>query len=314
MPNSARSGYLRHLMITYVIGNLFESPAQTLVNTVNTTGAMGKGVALQFKRFYPDMFREYQQLCERGEIAIGRLFLYRTPHKLILNFPTKDDWRKPSRLEYIEMGLKTFVDTYEQAGIYSVAFPPLGCGNGELRYAEVRPLMERYLGSLPIPIFLYPPHPSHAVPEHRNERAIKAWLHQQPRDLPFNEVWRDLREALASRRSFATLVKGTPFEAEFVDTPEGEYVRVRASGKISAYQKTDLQQLWRDLRAHGLATSRSIDSRHSAFLFPVLSVLPYVRAVELADSFDKVEYNRAWGLQLIPVPDRERQEELALQN
>jgi len=296
-------------MITYVVGNLFESPAQTLVNTVNTTGAMGKGVALQFKRYFPEMFREYQQLCEDGQISIGKLFLYRTSHKLILNFPTKDSWRKASRLEYIERGLQTFLEMYEKAGIYSIAFPPLGCGNGELSYADVRPLMEHYLAPLPIPVFLYPSLKTKIVPEHRTQREIKAWLRQQPRDMPFDEVWSDLRDQVGLPRSFETIVKGTPFLAEFVESDDGGYIRVRAAGKTSGYRKREVGQLWRDLRAHGLATSRSIDARHSAHLFPIMASLPYIRVVELAESFDNFDYNRAWGLQLVPIGQEESQQE-----
>ena len=84
-------------MLSYVSGDLFQSPAQTLVSTVNTVGVMGKGVALGFKRIYPEMFDVYQRLCETGELQIGRLFLYRTPNKFILNFPTKTTWRSSMR-------------------------------------------------------------------------------------------------------------------------------------------------------------------------------------------------------------------------
>ena len=91
-------------MITYVQGNLFESPAQVLVNTVNTVGVMGKGIALQFKKIYPDMFKEYRDLCERKQFKIGSLHLYKTPHKWILNFATKREWRRPSQLQYIPRG------------------------------------------------------------------------------------------------------------------------------------------------------------------------------------------------------------------
>src|SRR5882672_1596604 len=132
-------------MITYVRGNIFESPAQTLVNTVNTVGVMGRGVAVEFKRLYPEMFKAYREHCERGDLAIGRLFFYRTEHKSVLNFPTKKHWRQPSRPEYIEEGLKTFAQTYERVGIHSVAFPALGCGNGGLDFEkQVQPLMEKY--------------------------------------------------------------------------------------------------------------------------------------------------------------------------
>ena len=121
-------------MIVYVSGNIFESPAQVIVNTVNTVGVMGKGIAKEFKRIYPDMFDKYRELCENQELNIGQLWLYKTSNKLILNFPTKKHWRSPSRTEYIEEGLKKFQEIYTKWGIHSIAFPPLGCGNGELNF------------------------------------------------------------------------------------------------------------------------------------------------------------------------------------
>jgi len=130
-------------MIMYVTGNLFQSPAQVLVNTVNTVGVMGKGVALEFKRLFPDMFLRYRELCEGGEFKIGQLWLYKTPNKWVLNFPTKKHWRYPSRVEYITAGLQTFCRNYARLGIHSIAFPPLGCGHGQLDFeTQVRPEMK----------------------------------------------------------------------------------------------------------------------------------------------------------------------------
>ena len=146
-------------MITYVVGDLFTSPAKVLVNTVNTVGVMGKGIALDFKRIYPEMFKEYQSYCENGIFHIGKLWLYKTPHKWILNFPTKKHWRNKSKLEYIEAGLKKFADTYDAKGIVSISFPMLGCGNGELDWeSEVQPLMNSLLGKLPIDIYIHMHH------------------------------------------------------------------------------------------------------------------------------------------------------------
>ena len=148
-------------MITYVSGNLFESPAKVLVNTVNTEGVMGKGIALEFKNIYPEMFKEYRALCERGKLTIGSLHLYKTPHKWILNFPTKKSWRQPSRVEYIEQGLRTLLKIYGEVGITSLAMPPLGCGNGQLDYeSQVKPLVEKYLGKLSLPTFIYQGRPA----------------------------------------------------------------------------------------------------------------------------------------------------------
>ena len=102
-------------MITYVDFSLFDSPARVIVNTVNTVGVMGKGVAKEFKRVYPEMFTEYQKLCEGGQFNIGELFLYKTNHKWVLNFPTKKHWRNRSQLAYVKDGLGKFVDIYKDA-------------------------------------------------------------------------------------------------------------------------------------------------------------------------------------------------------
>ncbi|PJF30997.1 MAG: hypothetical protein CUN51_05830 [Candidatus Thermofonsia Clade 1 bacterium] len=142
-------------MIIYVEESLFNSPAQVLVNTVNTVGVMGKGVAKEFKRRYPQMAERYRELCERGLLTVGKLWLYRAPDKWILNFPTKKHWRERSRLKYIESGLQKFVATYRSRGITSISFPMLGCGNGQLNWDEVRPVMERYLKGLPIPTYIH---------------------------------------------------------------------------------------------------------------------------------------------------------------
>ena len=143
------------VMITYLKGDIFSSPAQVLVNTVNTVGVMGKGVALEFKKRYPAMFKSYERVCDEKQLEIGKLLLWKGPEKWVLMFPTKKHWRSPSKLEYIEAGLQKFADTYVEKGIASIAFPRLGCGNGGLDWEEVRPLMERYLERLSIPVYVY---------------------------------------------------------------------------------------------------------------------------------------------------------------
>ncbi len=143
-------------MITYVTTSIFESSAQVLVNAVNTQGIMGKGIAKTFKELYPAMFLEYRALCERKQLKIGQLHLYKTSQKWILNLPTKQEWRKPSKIEYIEAGLKEFLGTYTEQEITSIAFPMLGCGSGQLDWeTEVKPLMEQYLTELPIDIYIH---------------------------------------------------------------------------------------------------------------------------------------------------------------
>lgn len=125
---------------------IFESSAQTLVNTINCVGVMGKGLALEFKNRYPAMFDKYKSFCDKGVFKPGVLWIYKAEDgKWVLNFPTKVDWKNPSELSYIEDGLKKFVEIWKEKGITSIAFPLLGCNNGGLDPDIVIPLMEKYL-------------------------------------------------------------------------------------------------------------------------------------------------------------------------
>lgn len=145
-------------MIRYLDSDLFSSQAQTWVNPVNLQGIMGAGLAELFRIRFPEMFREYQGLCLRQALRPGLLHLWKGPERWVLNFPTKLDWRKPAHLDQVEASLKSFQICYEGWGIESVAFPALGCGLGRLRWEEdVRPLMERMLGNLPIKIDVHLP-------------------------------------------------------------------------------------------------------------------------------------------------------------
>ncbi len=139
------------------IGNIFESNCSTIVNTINCVGVMGKGIALEFKKRYPDMFMDYVQKCDKGEISPGKPYLFQSGEISILNFPTKDHWRSPSRLSYVNDGLDWFLENYEKYDIKSIAFPPLGCGNGGLNWDIVGPVMYQKLNKLPINIEIYAP-------------------------------------------------------------------------------------------------------------------------------------------------------------
>jgi len=146
-------------MFKVLIGDLFESRAQALVNTVNCVGVMGKGVAEQFRKRYPAMFDDYKRRCERHAVRLGEPYPYRdVSGALIINFPTKDHWRASSRLSDIEAGLDYLAAHLEQWGVTSVAMPPLGCGNGGLEWHDVGPLIYRKLAKLPIDVELYAPY------------------------------------------------------------------------------------------------------------------------------------------------------------
>ena len=129
---------------------------QTLVVPVNTVGVMGKGLALQFAKKYPKMEEEYKGYCAAYDFKIGKLLIYRdSPHRWILNFPTKGHWYNKSQLVYICEGLDTFVLTYKYHGITGIAFPKLGCGLGGLDWSDVQKLFEKYLDAVDIPIEIY---------------------------------------------------------------------------------------------------------------------------------------------------------------
>lgn len=145
-------------MIVETTGNLLLDNAQALVNTVNTVGVMGKGLALQFKRAFPSNFDTYARACADGRVEPGRIFITSLGDgRWILNFPTKRHWRQPSRLEDIRSGLDDLVRTIVELGVSSVALPPLGCGNGGLNWQVVRPLIFEKLDRLDVEIRLYGP-------------------------------------------------------------------------------------------------------------------------------------------------------------
>lgn len=149
-------------MFTESEGNLLNAPVEALVNTVNTVGVMGKGIALQFKRAYPAMFRDYVAATKRGEIELGKMHVWHASAlggpDFIINFPTKSHWRSASTLADIGAGLDDLARVIEREGIRSVALPPLGCGLGGLDWSDVEPLIRDKLGDLErVEIHLYPP-------------------------------------------------------------------------------------------------------------------------------------------------------------
>lgn len=143
--------------VTIINGNIFNTKAQTIVNTVNCVGVMGKGIALVFKLRYPQMFDLYRQYCAENLIGIGKLWLYKGEKNApwVLNFPTKTHWKLPSEYIYIEEGLRKFVATYKEKGITSIAFPLLGTNNGGLNEGVVLEIMYQYLKQCDIPVEIY---------------------------------------------------------------------------------------------------------------------------------------------------------------
>jgi O-acetyl-ADP-ribose deacetylase (regulator of RNase III) len=149
-------------MIEYKQGNLLDSSAEALVNTVNTVGVMGKGVALQFKEHFTKNYRIYEDACKEGQVKVGKMLLTETGTltvpKYIINFPTKQHWRGGSKIEFITSGLEDLIRVINEKDIKSIAVPPLGCGNGGLDWTKVKPLIESALGSMSgLKVELYEP-------------------------------------------------------------------------------------------------------------------------------------------------------------
>ena len=291
-------------MITYVVCDLFESPARVLVNTVNTVGVMGKGIAKQFKQIYPDMFREYQQICESRSFDIGDLWLYKTSNKWVLNFPTKKHWRQPSRIDYIESGLKKFVATHHVYGITSVSFPLLGCGNGELDWeTQVQPMMERYLEELPIEVFIHLQNrPDTLVPEHRDAEATRDWLHGELESLAFTEVWDDLTNLSKSQSVFHRFDNHTSFNIALDEAEKRVTVYDGDIAEPISYES--ILELWQQIRQSGFISSSQLSyglHSQSKYLLPIMAELPYVRPVVMATQYDDIDAD-AIGLRLLLRP------------
>jgi O-acetyl-ADP-ribose deacetylase (regulator of RNase III) len=163
-------------MIKYITGNIFDSSARALVNTVNTMGIMGKGIALQFKKNYPNNYKAYEAACKKGEVKVGKMFVTldssaASGEKLIINFPTKTDWKKPSEYKYIEDGLDNLTEVIKDYQIKSIAIPPLGAGNGGLNWEKVKKIIEQKLRGAEADIYVY--EPTAQIQEHLRKERVK---------------------------------------------------------------------------------------------------------------------------------------------
>ncbi len=159
-------------MITFKQGNLLDADAEALVNTVNTVGVMGKGIALMFKDRYPDLFKQYAAACANKEVVTGKVLPLATGElsgpRWVVQFPTKAHWRNPSRLEWVKDGLADLRRFVVREGIRSIALPPLGCGNGGLDWATVRGVMQEALGDLEgVEVHIFEPTPLYQNVEKR---------------------------------------------------------------------------------------------------------------------------------------------------
>jgi O-acetyl-ADP-ribose deacetylase (regulator of RNase III) len=165
----------------FITGNLLNAKTQAIVNTVNTVGVMGKGIALQFKERFPQNYKAYATACKKGLVITGKMFVFTEPdllndEKIIINFPTKEQWFRKSQYSFIEEGLKDLLKVIKENNIKSISIPPLGCGNGGLKWDKVKSLMIKYLGNLnEVEVFIYQPNEKikEILQKENNKKDIK---------------------------------------------------------------------------------------------------------------------------------------------
>jgi len=216
-------------------GNLLEADTQALVNTVNTVGVMGKGIALQFKERFPMNYKIYSIACKRGEMQVGKMLVVKEStlkgEKIIINFPTKTEWFKKSQYSYIEEGLKDLVRVIDEYNIQSIAIPPLGCGNGGLKWDNVKSLMDKYLGHIPtINIKIY--EPNEAVKEILQKEEVSKEVALTPaRAMLLHALFKyeklgEMATIFAANKLAYFLQKsGEPLRLEFVPYKYGPYAQ-----------------------------------------------------------------------------------------
>lgn len=262
-------------MLKFVKTPIFDSPAQTLVNTVNTVGVMGKGLAKDFKARFPGMFREYKAFCDSRELTIGALHVWRAPERWVLNFPTKTTWKLPSKLDYIERGLVTFRNHYTSLGIRSISFPPLGCGNGNLDWQDVKPVMTHYLWNLDIPIWIHEQFVSTRTRLEHDEDAA----HRAP--ATYQEFLSDLDGIVTANHGRFCHEQGWPFRATFDSKERNLHVYLDREYVLGP---EFIESAWVGLNL-GILTPEHFGSaagqRIGGYLIPMLRRLPYVRALTM---------------------------------
>jgi len=219
-------------MVELTKGNILDADADALVNTVNTVGVMGKGIALQFKQAFPRNYELYRRACERGEVLPGKMFVTPTNRlsnpRFIINFPTKRHWKGKSRMEDITAGLADLVDVVRRESIRSIAIPPLGCGNGGLDWHEVRPEILSAASVLPdVKVLVFTPEGAPAVEDmpvatapprmNQNRAALIAMM------LDYGIPGYRLTLLEIQKLAYLLQIAGQPLKLKFVKQKYGPY-------------------------------------------------------------------------------------------
>jgi len=215
-------------MFYYTKGDILYSSAEALVNTVNTIGVMGKGIALQFKEAFPINHKRYLEACKAKELEPGNLLIVRDSNlligdKVIVNFPTKKHWRHPSKYEYIQSGLITLRKFLEKGEVKNIAIPPLGCGQGGLNWLKVRPMIEDALIDLPVDIYIYE---------------------------PINSIKEILQKTNTNKSAKLTPARAQLLYALFAFESFGEYSSLFAANKLAYFLQRMGQPLRLDFKPH----------------------------------------------------------------
>jgi hypothetical protein len=270
-------------MIVYVYGDMFYSPARVLLNPVNTVGTMGGDIDGDFKRFYPDMYERYRTLCEEDAFDIGQFYLYKTPHKWVINMPIRKHFRAHAKLEYIQKGLQKIANNYAELGITSLSMPALD--EDDLAWEDVNDMVVGMLGSLPLTVYVHRaliadgierhPHGNLQPMQPRHVRAIRTWLQHIPQPITYAQIMSDLGK-LAQTTSHWRSVQGETFRLR-INQPKG---KGQQSLKITPTKHepvflsgTALRDLWRYVRRAGYVFPDYLPSglaEHSDYLVAIL--------------------------------------------
>lgn len=282
-------------------GDLLKSRMHALVNTVNTVGIMGKGVALAFKKRYPEMFRDYVSRCDRHQVELGQPYPYDAGDHLIINFPTKEHWRSVSRLSDIVAGLNYLEQHYKQWNVRSLAVPPLGCGNGQLEWRVVGPVLLRHLRRFDIPVELYAPHGSSLIDEtqldllgHENERDQLEWR-LEPWLVAIAEIVRRLESqryhwpvgrVMLQKIVYFADVAGLPTDLQFVRGSFGPFAP-DLKGAVGRMQNNGLIVERHQGRMFEILSGPALDDARSSYREQLQAWNDVIdRTVDLAARFD----------------------------
>jgi O-acetyl-ADP-ribose deacetylase (regulator of RNase III) len=214
-------------------GDLLRADADALVNTVNTVGVMGKGIALQFRKAFPANYEAYRRACEAGSVQPGKMLVFETGQlvepRLIINFPTKRHWRGRTRIEDIDSGLEDLVAVIDRYDVRSIAIPPLGCGNGGLAWSRVRPMIEAALAPLPsLRVLMYAPDGPPPAKQQRVGTPAPRMTHGRAALLLVLDAYRSepgasLTLLVAQKMAYFLQVAGQPLRLRFVKGQYGPY-------------------------------------------------------------------------------------------